>query len=103
MNDAPTRRAFLGLAKNAVAAAAIGAIGVRFIEGAEAMPVPPDLGLAGKPSDFVAQAQWWGSPSPGWGPGWGAAPGWGRPPVRSRRWVCWWDRGRRRCGLSRHS
>ena len=39
--NAPTRRAFLGLAKNAVAAAAIGAIGVRFIEAAEAMQVAP--------------------------------------------------------------
>jgi hypothetical protein len=42
--NAPTRRTFLGLAQNAVAAAAVGAIGVRFIEAAEAMPVTPDLG-----------------------------------------------------------
>ncbi|WP_284262123.1 twin-arginine translocation signal domain-containing protein [Bradyrhizobium iriomotense] len=98
--NAPTRRAFLGLAQNAVAAAAIGAIGVRLIETAEAMPVAPDLGLAGKPDDLVT-AQW-GPPSPGWGPGWGPgpAPGWGRPPPprRTRRWVCWWHRGRRHCG-----
>jgi hypothetical protein len=63
--NAPARGAFLGLAKHAVAAAAVGAIGTRFIETAEAMPAPPDLGLAGKSSDLVAQAQWWGSPSPG--------------------------------------
>jgi hypothetical protein len=39
--DAPTRRNFLGLAQNAIAAAAVGAIGVRFIETANAMPVAP--------------------------------------------------------------
>jgi len=74
--NAPTRRTFLGLAQNAVAAAAVGAIGVRFIEAAEAMPVAPDLGQAGTPSYVVAQVQW----------------------RRRRRWVCWWHRGRRRCG-----
>lgn len=74
--NAPTRRAFLGLAQNAVAAAAVGAIGVRFIEAAEAMPVAPDLGRAGTPPDLVTQVQW----------------------RRRRRWVCWWHRGRRRCG-----
>lgn len=108
--NAPTRRAFLGLAQNAVAAAAIGAIGVRFIEAAEAMPIAPDLGRypgqdpgedlgqdlgeARKPSDLLTQAQW--GPAPGWGPG--PAPGWGRPRPRRRRWVCWWHRGRRHCG-----
>ncbi|MGY8676406.1 twin-arginine translocation signal domain-containing protein [Bradyrhizobium sp. UFLA05-153] len=102
--NAPTRRAFLGFAQNAVAAAAIGAIGVRLIEAAEAMPIAPDLGQAGMPSDLATQAQW--GPGPGWGPGtgpgWGQGPGWGRPPPppprRRRRWVCWWHRGRRQCG-----
>jgi hypothetical protein len=74
--NAPSRRTFLGLAQNAVAAAAVGAIGVRFIEAAEAMPVAPDLGQARTPPDFVTQVQW----------------------RRRRRWVCWWHRGRRRCG-----
>lgn len=74
--NAPTRRTFLGLAQNAVAAVAVGAIGVRFIEAAEAMPVAPDLGQAGTPPDLVTQVQW----------------------RRRRRWVCWWHRGRRRCG-----
>lgn len=95
-----SRRAFLALAQNAVAAAAIGAVGVRFIDAAEAMPIDPNLGLAGKPSDVLTEAQWWGPPpAPGWGaPGWGPAPGWGRPPRRRRRWACWWHRGRRHCG-----
>lgn len=74
--NAPTRRTFLGLAQNAVAAAAVGAIGVRFIEAAEAMPVDPDLGQAGTPPDLVTQVQW----------------------RRRRRWVCRWRRGRRVCG-----
>ena len=79
--NAPNRRIFLGLARNAVAAAAVGAIGVCFIEAAEAMPVTPNLGQAGTPSDLVTQVQW------------------GPPPRRRRRrWVCWWHRGRRRCG-----
>ena len=95
--DTPNRRAFLGFARNAVAAAAIGAIGVRFIEAAEAMPMAADLAKAAGRSDLLTQAQW--GPSPGWGPGWGPAPGWGRPPPRRRRrWVCWWHRGRRHCG-----
>ncbi|TFV51078.1 twin-arginine translocation signal domain-containing protein [Bradyrhizobium sp. CNPSo 3448] len=113
MMDTPTRRAFLGFAQNAVAAAAIGAIGVRLIETAEAMPIAHDLGQASEPSDLLTQAQWWGPPAPAWGPapGWGRPPllwqaqwgppprpGWGRPPPRRRRWVCWWHRGRRRCG-----
>jgi len=92
MMDTPNRRAFLGFAQNAVAAAAIGAIGVRFIEAAEAMPMAPDLGKAAWRSDLLTQAQW--GPGPGWGPGWGAPP----PPRRRRRWVCWWHRGRRHCG-----
>jgi hypothetical protein len=87
--SAPTRRGFLGLAQSAVAAAAVGAIGIRFIEAAEAMPVASDLGQAGTSSDLVTQAQWWG-PAPG--------PGWSRPRPRRRRWVCWWHRGRRHCG-----
>ena len=84
MSD-PTRRAFLGMAKNGIAAAAAGAIGIRFIETAEAMPIAPDLRRAGTPADLVTQAQW----GPGWGP---------PPPRRRRRWVCWRERGRRRCG-----
>lgn len=42
--NAPTRYAFLGLAQGAVPAAALGAIGVRFIASAEAMPVAPKSG-----------------------------------------------------------
>ncbi|WP_247834807.1 hypothetical protein [Bradyrhizobium sp. 200] len=34
--NAPTRLAFLGLAQKAIAAAAVGAMGIRFIEAAEA-------------------------------------------------------------------
>lgn len=78
--NTPTRRTFLGLAQNAVATAAVGAIGVRFIEAAEAMPVARDLGQdlaqAHTSPDLVTQVQW----------------------RRRRRWVCWWHRGRRRCG-----
>jgi hypothetical protein len=81
----PTRRNFLGLAQKAVAAAAVGAIGVRCVAVAEAMPVTPDLGQAGTTlPDLVTPAQW--------------GPGWGPPPRRRRRWVCWRHRGRRRCG-----
>jgi hypothetical protein len=69
--NTPTRRTFLGLAQNAVAAAAVGAIGVHFIEAAEAMPVAPDLQQAGTPPDLVTQVQW----------------------RRRRRRVCWWHRG----------
>ncbi|RXT54087.1 twin-arginine translocation signal domain-containing protein [Bradyrhizobium betae] len=83
--NATSRRDFLGLAQNAVAAAAMGAIAVHFVEGAEAMPVAPDPRNAGKRSDLVTEAQW--------------GPGWGPPPRRRRRrWVCWWRRGRRVCG-----
>jgi hypothetical protein len=77
--NAPNRRIFLGLARNAVAAAAVGAIGVRLIDTAVAMPVVPDLKKAGTPPDLVTQVQW-------------------GPPPRRRRWICWWHRGRRRCG-----
>ena len=73
--NAPTRRTFLGLAQNAVAAAAVGAIGVHFIEAAEAMPVAPHLGQAETLPDLVTEVQW----------------------GRRRRRVCWWHRGRRRC------
>ena len=88
MMDTPNRRAFLGLAKNAVAAAAIGTIGVRFIAVTEAMPIAPKLGQTDRPSDLLTQAQWGPPPHPGWR----------RRRPRSRRWVCWWHRGRRRCG-----
>jgi hypothetical protein len=87
-----TRRAFLGFARGAVATAAIGALGARFIEVAEAMPIAPDSGKLGteigKSSPLVTQAQWGPPPR-----------GRRRPPVRRRRrWVCWWRRGRRVCG-----
>ncbi len=67
--NAPTRRAFLGFAQGAVAAAAVGAIGVRFISSAEAMPVAANLGQAAITTDLATQAQW----GPPHGPGWGAA------------------------------
>ncbi len=86
--NAPTRRAFLGLAQGAVAAAAVGTIGIRFMASAEAMPIARDLGQAATSSNLVTQAQW--------GPPHG--PGWRRPRPRRRRWVCWWHRGRRHCG-----
>ncbi|MCJ9732604.1 twin-arginine translocation signal domain-containing protein, partial [Bradyrhizobium sp. PRIMUS42] len=77
MMDTPNRRAFLGLAKNAVAAAAIGTIGVRFIAVTEAMPIAPKLGQTDRPSDLLTQAQWGPPPHPGWR----------RRRPRSRRWV----------------
>lgn len=55
--NAPTRRAFLGLAQGAVPAAALGAIGVRFIASAEAMPVAPNLGPAATAKNLATQAQ----------------------------------------------
>jgi hypothetical protein len=86
--SAPTRRAFPGLAQGAVAVAAVGALGVHFVGIAEAMSVPPRLGKLEQPSDLITRAQW--GPPPGWrGP---------RRRPRRRRWVCWWHRGRRRCG-----
>ncbi|MBR0853209.1 hypothetical protein [Bradyrhizobium liaoningense] len=102
--DAASRRAFLGFATNALAAAAIGAAGTRLVGVAQAMPIDPDLGRVDKPTD-VTQAQWGPPQQPGWGPpqqpGWGPPPrpGWRPPPPRRRRrWVCWWHRGRRHCG-----
>ena len=94
--EAASRRAFLGFATGAIAAAALGTAGARLISVAEAMPVDPDLGRAGTSSAPVTPAQWGPGPGPGWG-----GPGWGRPPPpprRRRRWVCWWHRGRRHCG-----
>ncbi|MEY9794825.1 hypothetical protein ABH984_002840 [Bradyrhizobium ottawaense] len=44
--DAPSRRVFLSLAMNAIAAAAIGASGAHLIGVADAMPVDPDLSRA---------------------------------------------------------
>jgi hypothetical protein len=76
-----SRRAVLGLAQGAIAAAAVGALGVRFIEAAAAMPIAPEPEQAKDPANLVVQAQW-GPPR--------------RP--RRRRWVCWWHRGRRHCG-----
>jgi hypothetical protein len=84
--SAPTRRDFLGLARGTVAVAAVGALGAGFIGAAEAMPVAPDLGHVEQGSHPVTEAQWGQPPRPGWR---------GR---RRPRWVCWWHRGRRRCG-----
>lgn len=84
--NARSRRDFLGLAQGAVAVAAVGAMGIRFIGAAEALPVAPDLGQVEQRSDLVTEVQW------------------KRPPTRwerrrgRRRWECWWHRGRRRCG-----
>lgn len=85
-----TRRAFLGLAQKAVAAAAVGAIAVHFTETAEAMPVAPDLGRTDAPSDLSTQVQWHSPHHPHWHRR--------RHRRRHRRWVCWWHRGRRICG-----
>ncbi|WP_425248833.1 twin-arginine translocation signal domain-containing protein [Bradyrhizobium yuanmingense] len=84
-----SRRAFLGFATSALAAAAIGATGVRLIDVAEALPIDPDPRRATTSSELI-KTQWGPPPRPGWGP----------PPRRRRhrRWVCWWHRGRRRCG-----
>ncbi|CCE11087.1 exported hypothetical protein [Bradyrhizobium sp. STM 3843] len=93
-----SRRAVLGLVAQGVAAsAAAGILGARFVETVQAMPMAPDLARTERQSDQLTPAQWWGAPP---APGWGRPPppGWGRPPPRRRRWVCWWHRGRRRCG-----
>ncbi|WP_370108445.1 twin-arginine translocation signal domain-containing protein [Bradyrhizobium yuanmingense] len=84
-----SRRAFLGFATSALAAAALGATGVRLIDVAEALPIDPDPRRATTSSELI-KTQWGPPPRPGWGP----------PPRRRRhrRWVCWWHRGRRRCG-----
>ncbi len=95
--DAPTRRAFLNVVRNAAAAATVGAIGVGIIEAVEAMPIVPDSGQSAKLPAPLTQAQWGPPPRPGRPP----RPGW-RPPPRRRRWVCWWHRGRRRCGWRWH-
>jgi hypothetical protein len=90
--DTPTRRNFLGLAGNAAAAVAVGAIGARLIEAAQAMPLASNLATVGTPpTNPVTEVQW---RHPGSRP----RPDWGRPRPRRRRWVCWWHRGRRRCG-----
>jgi hypothetical protein len=84
-----SRRAFLGFSQTALCVVTVGAIGGSYlIETAAAMPVASDLGEARNPPDDLTEAQW------GPGPGWGRPP----PPRRRRRWVCWWHRGRRRCG-----
>jgi hypothetical protein len=80
---ASSRRDFLGLAKNAAVAVAVGGIVVRSIGSVDAMPVATDPRGAGKRSDLVTEAQW--GPPP-------------RRRPRHRRWVCWWHRGRRVCG-----
>ena len=85
-----SRRAFLGLAQGALAAAAVSTLVFQFIEAAEAMPVAPRPEQAKEPADIVVKAQW--------------GPPHRRPPPhrgrrhRRRRWHCWWHRGRRHCG-----
>lgn len=86
-----SRRALLGLAKGAVALAAVGAVGMRAIETAEAMPIAPAPELDRIPSSPVVEAQWGPPHSPGWHHH-------HRSRRRGRRWVCWWHRGRRHCG-----
>jgi hypothetical protein len=55
---------------------------------AEAMPI--DANLANAPEGLIEDVQW-GPPPRHWhGNNWN-----GR---RGRRWVCWWNRGRRVCG-----
>lgn len=88
MIESPNRRSFLRLASNAVAVTAIGAAGIHFVGIAQAMPIAPILGPTDKDADLITPAQW--------GPPHG--PGWRRRSRRGRRWVCWWHRGRRRCG-----
>jgi hypothetical protein len=85
----PSRRAFLDLAQGAVALVAVGAVGIRFIETAEAMPIAPAPGLDRTPSSPVVEAQWGPPHSPRHHH---------RSRRRGRRRVCWWHRGRRRCG-----
>lgn len=88
MPDISNRRAFLRLAGNAFALAAVSAAGVRFVDIAEAVPVAPALGSPLMRTNLVTPAQW--APPHG--------PGWRRRSRRGRRWVCWWHRGRRQCG-----
>ncbi|MGN6285102.1 MAG: twin-arginine translocation signal domain-containing protein [Afipia sp.] len=87
-----TRRAFLGLAQKAVAAAAVGVVAVHFTDIAEAMPVVPDPGKTDALSGSSTQVQWHPPHR---------HPGWRRHPRHRRRWVCWWHRGRRICGWRR--
>jgi len=58
--SAPSRRAFLGLAQGAVAAATVAAIGLHSVGTAEAMPVTRVPGAANTPSDLITPAQFWG-------------------------------------------
>src|SRR5262252_3683185 len=77
---------------------------------AEAVPLAMEKDLAGKVDDLIKKAQ--AGPSDrrpsGGGPSGGGPSGGGpsnrrpsdrrRPSRRRRRWVCWWSKGRRRCG-----
>jgi hypothetical protein len=92
MIESPDRRHFLRLASNVIAVTAIGAAGTQLINIAEAIPIAPDLGRPER--HRTTPAQWGGPPGP---PRHGPRRGrrWSR---RGRRWVCWWHRGRRRCG-----
>jgi hypothetical protein len=59
---------------------------------AEAMPI--DSGLANVPNGLIADVQWstqhWRHGNSWHGNNWNRR--------RGRRWVCWWNRGRRVCG-----
>lgn len=88
MTEIPDRRAFLRLAGNTLAVAAIGAVGIRYVGTVHAMPIAPAPEISEGHPDLITPAQW--------GPPHG--PGWQRRNRRGRRWVCWWHRGRRRCG-----
>lgn len=85
----PTRRALLGMARNALAAGAVGAMGVCLVDTAEAMPAASHPGVPEEPSHLATRAQWWGAPPP---------PRRGRPSPLRRRWKCYWHRGHRHCG-----
>jgi len=89
MTEIPDRRAFLRLTGNTLAVAAIGAVGIRYVGTVHAMPIARAPEISEGQPDLITPAQW-GPPPHG--------PGWRRRSRRGRRWVCWWHRGRRRCG-----
>src|SRR5215470_6531996 len=62
---------------------------------AEAVPLAMEKDLAGKVDDLIKKAH--GGPSGG-GPSNRRPSDRRRPSRRRRRWVCWWSKGRRRCG-----
>jgi hypothetical protein len=77
------------LVRGILCGAAVVGVGLALPSGAaEAMPV--DASLANAPEGLIEDVQW-GPPPRHWhGNNWH-----GR---RGRRWVCWWNRGRRVCG-----